>query len=134
MGQADGEPGRRGPDPLVERTASPDPGYLDPAQRTRDEESYEFDIIAHNGQEIVIAEVKTTLRVGHIEAFIKRLKKAKGYMPEYEARTVLGAIAYLRAEEASDQHAQNRGLFVIRATGNSAFIVNPEDFQPRKFG
>jgi len=99
----------------------------------RDGESYECDIIAHNGQEIIIVEVKTTLRVGHIEAFIEHPKKAKGYMPEYEARTVLDAIAYLRAEEASDQHAQNRGLFVIRATGNSAFIVNPEDFQPRKF-
>ena len=68
----------------------------------RDGESYGFDIIAHNGQEIVIVEVKTTLRVGHVETFIERLKKAKGYMPEYEARTVLGAIAYLRAEEASD--------------------------------
>jgi len=73
------------------------------------------------------------LRVGQVEAFIERLKKAKGYMPEYEARTVLGAIAYLCAEEVSDQHAQNQGLFVIRVTGNSAFIVNPEDFQPRKF-
>ena len=99
----------------------------------RDGESCEFDIIAHNGREIAIVEVKTTLRVGHVDAFVERLKKAKGYMPEYGARTVLGAIAHLHAEEASDQHAQNQGLFVIRATGNSASIVNPEDFQPRKF-
>jgi len=97
-------------------------------------ENYEFGIIAHNGQEIVIVEVKTTLRVGQVEAFIERFKKAKGYMPEYEARTVLGAITCLRAEEASDQHAQNQGLFVIRAIGDSAFIVNPEGFQPHKFG
>jgi len=58
-------------------------------------ESYEFDIIAHNGQEIVLVEVKTTLRVGQVEAFVECLKKTKGYMPEYEACRILGAIAYL---------------------------------------
>jgi len=47
---------------------------------------------------------------------------------------VLGAVAYLRAEQASGQYAQNQGLFVIRATGNSAVIVNSAGFEPRKFG
>jgi len=47
--------------------------------------------------------------VGQVEAFVERLKKVKGYMPEYEACRILGAIAYLRAEESSDQHAQNEG-------------------------
>ncbi|WP_089727940.1 YraN family protein [Candidatus Thiosymbion oneisti] len=101
---------------------------------SRDGESYEFDIIAHNGEEIVIVEVKTTLRVGQVEKFIKRLHRAKHYLPEYRAYRVLGAMAYLRAEQASDQYAQNQGLFVIRATGDSAAIVNPAGFQPRKFG
>ncbi|WP_133510340.1 hypothetical protein [Candidatus Thiosymbion oneisti] len=101
---------------------------------SRNGESYEFDIIAHNGEEIVIVEVKTTLRVGPVEKFIAHLHRAKHYLPEYSAHTVLGAVAYLRAEQASDQYAQNQGLFVIRATGDSAAIINPTDFQPRKFG
>lgn len=100
----------------------------------RDGENYEFDIVAHNGEEIVIVEVKTTLRVGHIDAFIRRLHRAKRYMPEYRTHRVLGAVAYLRAEEASDQYGQRQGLFVIRATGDSAAIVNSKDFRPRKFG
>lgn len=100
----------------------------------RNGESYEFDIIAHNGEEIVIVEVKTTLRARPVEQFIERLRRAKHYLPEYSAHTVLGAVAYLRAEQASDQYAQNQGLFVIRATGDSAAIVNPTDFQPRQFG
>jgi len=100
----------------------------------RDGENYEFDIIAHNGEEIVIVEVTTTLRAEAVEKFIERLHRARRYLPEYSAHTVFGAMAYLRAEQASDRQAQNQGLFVIRATGDSAAIVNPKGFRPRKFG
>jgi len=75
----------------------------------RDGENYEFDIIAHNGEEIVIVEVKTTLRADAVEKFIERLHRAKRYLPEYSAHTVFGAMAYLRAEQASDRQAQNQG-------------------------
>ena len=100
----------------------------------RNGENYEFDIIAHNGEEIVIVEVKTTLRAKPVGQFIECLQRAKHYLPEYRTYRVFGAMAYLRVEQASDQYAQNQGLFVIRATGDSAAIVNPADFQPRKFG
>ncbi len=100
----------------------------------RDGENFEFDIIAHNGEEIVIVEVKTTLRAGLVDKFIERLRRAKRYLPEYRNHTVFGAVAYLRAEQGSDHQAQNQGLFVIRATGDSAAIVNPVGFEPRKFG
>jgi len=59
--------------------------------------NFEFDIIAHNGEEIVIVEVKTTLRVGLVKKFIKRLHRAKYYLPEYGAYRVFGTVAYLRA-------------------------------------
>jgi len=104
------------------------------ARGARNGESYEFDIIAHNGEEIVIVEVKTTLRVREVEKFITQLQRAKHYLPEYRTYRVFGAVAYLRAEQAGDQYAQSQGLFVIRATGNSAAIVNPAGFRPRKFG
>jgi len=79
-------------------------------------------------------EVKTTLRVRPVEQFIERLQRAKRYLPEYSAYMVFGAVAYLRAEQGSDRYAQNQGLFVIRATGDSAAVFNPAGFEPRKFG
>jgi len=75
----------------------------------RNGESYEFDIIAHNGEEIVIVEVKTTLRAREVEKFIAQLQRAKHYLPEYRTYRVFSAVAYLRAEQAGDQYAQNRG-------------------------
>jgi vacuolar-type H+-ATPase subunit I/STV1 len=99
----------------------------------RNGENYEYDIIAHNGYEIVVVEVKTTLRVRHVKEFLAKLERAKIHMPEYHSHVVYGAIAFLRAEEGSERMAESSGLFVIRATGDSASVVNEEGFEPRKW-
>lgn len=58
----------------------------------RDGVDYEFDIIAINGSEIVIIEVKTTLRPEDIRNFLKKLKLAKNWMPEYADKKLYGAV------------------------------------------
>jgi Holliday junction resolvase-like predicted endonuclease len=96
-------------------------------------ENFEFDIIVHNGDSIVIVEVKTTLRVKHVKEFVKKLKKASTWMDEYKNYKVYGAVAFLKAEENSDAFAESESLFVIRATGNSSSIMNQADFTPKIF-
>ncbi|MDX2286592.1 MAG: hypothetical protein NW241_20665 [Bacteroidia bacterium] len=96
-------------------------------------QNYEFDLIAHNGHEIVIIEVKTTMKARHVKEFTGKLAQARIWLPEYREYRVYGAMAFLRAEENSDAYAGNERLFVIRATGNSAMIVNPDEFVPRAF-
>jgi len=49
----------------------------------KDGQNYEFDIIAVNGHEMVIVEVKTTLRVEDVNDFHEKLWKAKRYLPDY---------------------------------------------------
>ena len=96
-------------------------------------ENFEFDIIAINGDEIVIVEVKTTLRVEDVNYFHKKLWKAKEFMPEYKERRIYGAMAFLTADGASNRMAENMGFFVIKATGNSASIINKDSFKPKAF-
>lgn len=93
--------------------------------------NYEFDIIAHNGDEIVIVEVKTTLRVKQVSHFLDKLARAKEIFPRYVGNRIYGAVAYLREEESAARYAEKEGLLVIRATGNSAVITNAADFTPR---
>ena len=95
--------------------------------------NYEFDIIAHNGKEVVIVEVKTTLRVSHVKHFLKKLQSIKKWILEYENFKIYGAVAFLTAEEASDLFAEKNGLFMIKATGDSASIINKNDFVPYVF-
>ena len=98
------------------------------------ERRWEFDIVAINGAEVVVVEVKTTLRVPDIDRFVGRLNEFPELMPEYAGRRIYGAVAYLKAHQQSDVRAERLGLFVIRATGSSASITNREGFTPRTFG
>ena len=99
----------------------------------RNGERYEFDILAGNGEEMVVVEVKTTLKADDVRRFLEKLDRFTEYEPVYRGKQVYGAVAYLRTEQNSVLYAERQGLFVIRATGNSASIVNEADFRPRVF-
>ena len=96
-------------------------------------DTWELDIVAINGKEVVLVEVKTTLKVKDIEHFAKKLKVFTTWRPEYKGKKVYGAVAYLRTDENSAKYAEKQGLFVIRATGSSASIINKKDFKPKTF-
>jgi len=96
-------------------------------------QNYEYDIIAVNGAEIVIVEVKTTLRPQDVKDFQEKLWKAKKYMPDYQGKAICGCVAYITADGASGQMAEKQGLYVIKATGGSASIINQHGFEPKKW-
>ena len=99
----------------------------------RNGEHYEFDILAGNGEQMVVVEVKTTLKADDVKRFLEKLNKFTEYEPIYRGKQVYGAVAYLRVEQDSELYAERQGLFVIRATSNSASIVNDAGFVPRVF-
>ena len=94
---------------------------------------YEFDIIAINGEEVVVTEVKTTLKVRDVDHFIDKLKDFKKVYKDHKNRKIYGAVAYLKADDSSNIYSEKQGLFVIRATGSSASIINEENFKPTEF-
>ena len=93
--------------------------------------NYEFDIIAHNGEEMVVVEVKTTLKPQDVEDFLERLRQMKQWIPRYAQNRIYGAVAWLTADAGAERMVENRGLFSIRATGHSASIQNAPSFTPR---
>lgn len=94
---------------------------------------YEFDIIVINGTEIVIVEVKTTLKRDDIIEFLEKLTCAKRWMPEYADKKIYGAVAFISEDSGVSVLAERKGLFVIRATGDSASIINHEGFSPKEW-
>nr|VFK38239.1 MAG: Uncharacterised protein family UPF0102 [Candidatus Kentron sp. SD]VFK44317.1 MAG: Uncharacterised protein family UPF0102 [Candidatus Kentron sp. SD]VFK79304.1 MAG: Uncharacterised protein family UPF0102 [Candidatus Kentron sp. SD] len=99
----------------------------------RNGRSYEFDIIAHDGEKIVLVEVKTTLRPDDVKEFLGKLHDTRVLMPRYRENIIHGAMAWLQADAGAEKMAINRGLFSIRAVGDSASILNGPDFEPRAF-
>lgn len=118
---------------LRERDVEVERTVLPRTNRRSKGESYQVDIVAVNGREVVVVEVKTTLRPEHVGHFGSKLERFKDWWPEYGDRRVYGALAYLESWDDVTTHAERRGFFIIRATGDSASIVNAEDFEPRVF-
>ncbi len=96
-------------------------------------EHYQLDILAINDEEVVVVEVRTTLRPEDVTHFLEKLARFTEYKPIWKGKKILGAVAYLKTDTSVQAYAQRQGLFVIRATGSSASIINGTDFEPRVF-
>ena len=96
-------------------------------------ENWEIDILASNGEEMVMVEVKTTLSLRDVKDFIKKLNTFTSWKSIHRKEKMYGAVAYLKANHGSTQYAEKQGLFVIKATGSSSSIINKKDFQPKVF-
>ncbi len=96
----------------------------------------EFDLVAINGGELVIVEVKSTLEKADIYRFIDKIKIFKETPTEYQSKTIYGGMAYLEVIKKADELAEEQGLFVIKAHGgesNISTIINGRDFSPKVF-
>ncbi len=93
----------------------------------------EVDIIAEDGMEVIVVEVKTTLRKRDIDKFIEKLKIFKEAFPKYKENHVYGAIAYLNGRTELTKYAYKKGLFVIKVINENAKILNDEKFRPLTF-
>jgi len=93
----------------------------------------ELDIIAANGKDVVVVEVKTTLKIKLVDEFLEKLERFRTLFPRFAEENIFGAVAFLRDEASSAKYAQKKGLFIIKATGDSASIVNTENFIPKNW-
>ncbi len=76
---------------------------------------------------------KTILRIDDTKYFLKKLAIFKEIFPEYSSKQVYGAVGYLRYDAHAAIYSEKQGLFVIKATGDSASITNKNDFKPKAF-
>ena len=93
----------------------------------------EFDIVVINGLEFVLVEVKTTLKTDDVKYFLEGMRDIKKYFPDQAKKKAYGAVAYLTSNSKAHIYAERQGLFVIKATGDSASIINQPGFKPKAF-
>ena len=101
----------------------------------------EFDLVALNGQELVVVEVKTTLTKEKVRKSIEQLRMFREYFPGFRDRLIYGGVAFLcepetREARTAAEYAEEEGLFVILSPGGNAKVStlsNAKDFRPRAF-
>lgn len=105
-------------------------------QRVRNykgEPNYELDIVASNGDEVVVVEVKSVLNPEAVKHFISQLNLVRNSSRRFRQQRMIGAVAFLKDHCDAAEMAMNRGLLAIRATGDSAVILNEKDVEPTRF-
>lgn len=100
----------------------------------------EIDIFAVNGDVAVAIEVKSRLSRQDVEDFLARLERFRQAFPHYAEYQIYGAVAGfgvsaqpngIEIDAGVDRYAYQRGLFVIRQTGDTVAIANNNTtFQP----
>ena len=105
------------------------------AQRVRSPlRRIEYDIVAVNGESVVVVSVKTRLNAEHVKEFVEqRLSRFKEVFPRYRAMQVIGAVAGMSVEQEADTYAMKQGLYVLAQSGENVTLLNQADFQPRRF-
>ena len=96
----------------------------------------EYDLIAYNGDSVVVTEVKTTLTRGKVDKFITKLIKFKKHRRFDPDKKIFGAMGFLEAEDGSVEYAEKMGFFVIRSPEGEfkvSRIVNSKGFKPKVF-
>ena len=100
--------------------------------RLHDEEK-EFDIVATNGNEIVVVETKSTLTTRKVNKFLKVMGLFKEYCPEFGALTVYGGMACLKGSPEVLSYAESHGLLVLKVSGHNAVLTNKPKFKAKVF-
>jgi len=68
-----------------------------------------------------------------VDKFSENIKKFITLWPEFKGKIIYGAMAFLmKANRQADSLAQQRGFFVISATGD-VIIQNDRDFKAKDF-
>jgi hypothetical protein len=95
----------------------------------------ELDFLLTNENELVVGEVKTTLKAQDVTDFLKKLQDFFSFFPKYKGNKVYGAIIGIRVEENADRFAYKNGLFVFKVGGEGTLrILNDAKFKPHDFG
>jgi hypothetical protein len=95
----------------------------------------EYDIVAANGDTVLVIEVKNKLQKRMIDNFLsKRLPKFKQAFPQYRDYRLFGGIGALVIKDEVGRYAQKSGLYVLtQASDGGATLANRKNFHARDF-
>ena len=89
----------------------------------------EIDILVVDTTDVVLVECKSRLSTDDVNEFIEKLQKFKLAFPAYKNYQAYGAVAGIEINEGVDRYAYQKGLFVIRPSGDTVEIINDKKFK-----
>ena len=96
----------------------------------------EYDIVAVNGDAVLVIEVKNKLQKRMVDRFAeKKLPKFKEIFPEFRGRRLFGGKGALVVKDDVSRYAEKAGLYVLTQTSEGgATLTNCKNFRAKEFG
>jgi len=109
--------------------------FADVKRNLKKKGSGEYDIVAVNGDAVLVIEVKNKLQNRMVDNFVeKKLPKFKKTFPEYRGRRLFGGIGALVVKDSVGRYAEKAGLYVLTQTSEGgAGLINRENFRAKEF-
>lgn len=95
----------------------------------------EYDIVAVNGDAVLVIEVKNKLQKRMIDRFVdKKLPKFPEIFPEFRGRRLFGGIGALVVKDDVGRYAEKEGLYLLTQTSEGgAALINRKTFRAKEF-
>ena len=100
-------------------------------ERQRGDDGIEIDLLAKNGEYVVLIEVKSTVGVDDVNEHLERMGKFARFFPEYKELKAVGAVAGIVIPKDVARFAYRQSLFVIAQSGETVKILNDARFRPK---
>ena len=98
---------------------------------TRQKSGREYDLLAINGEAVVVGEVKHRLNVHDVKRFVtKALPDFVNHFPKYAGFKIYGMVAGDIINKDADAEAKKSGLFVLRLKNKSLLVSNVKGAKP----
>ncbi|HID26698.1 MAG TPA: DUF3782 domain-containing protein [Methanosarcinales archaeon] len=105
------------------------------AKSRKDGMEMEIDLLAlgkqKNKEFVLVAEVKSTLKVGDVQEFIEELDHFFEFFEGYRGKELIGIVCGVSLVKGVEKYAEREGLFVLSPSGDSMKILNKKDFKPK---
>ncbi len=97
---------------------------------------YSIDWLLVNSAYVVVVEVKSKLKMKHVDEHLVRMRRIQEVQPQkfdFKKTTLIGAIAGMVIEDGVEAYAIENGFYILKQSGNMVEISNPDVFQPTEW-
>jgi hypothetical protein len=95
----------------------------------RQDPPIKISMIANDDEEIIAVDFKSRLSYEDVDQFISKLERFKFAFSRYENFRLYGAIAGIYINSGVDRYACEKGLFMMKLSGDTVEIINDANFK-----
>jgi hypothetical protein len=96
--------------------------------KVKGQDVMEIDVAQGGTSVAVIVEVKTRCGRHDIDYFLSQMKHCKELYPDFADKELRVAVAVIKYDDGADTYAQERGLYVLKLSGEDTFtMVAPKE-------